>query len=407
MCHSGDQLIKMPTNTQDSPSLIVEYIDPQEGFTGWLVIDNLNYPMAAGGMRVQIGLTQAHLVKMAHNMTLKMQVCGLPIGGAKCGIAYDPTGKGKKNAMSRFMAAIKPYIMDSYSMGPDLNTSMNELEEIAAEHKIPSVKMAIAQAQGMDLDAFLGRYKVLAQEVAEGWTLGQIRAGYGVAMAAIAVLNQQGIKPNTATAAIQGFGTLAKATIAVLQSHGVTIRAVAEVEKCICTGDGCKILQDKSLLCCTDNLLPKMESHDNLEIQESEEIYSIDCDILILAAIENVITADNAGSIKAKAVIPGANLAVTPEAERLLFQRGVICLPSFIAGCGGSLSMNGLFAPADTPSASEVLNYVSYAMTKMVQETMAISANENIPPEAAAFKYSKLQKRQGKPYDLGDYADAL
>ncbi|NOX25201.1 MAG: hypothetical protein GXP59_03630, partial [Deltaproteobacteria bacterium] len=72
---------KKAMNQADTPSLIIEYLDPLEQFRGWLVIDDLSFPLAAGGMRVQKGLTQGHLVKMARNMTMKMRVIGLPIGG--------------------------------------------------------------------------------------------------------------------------------------------------------------------------------------------------------------------------------------------------------------------------------------------------------------------------------------
>lgn len=385
-----------------SPALIIEYIDQLEGFQGWLVIDDLRYPLAAGGMRVQPGLSQAHLIKMAQNMTMKMRVCGLPIAGAKCGIDYDPTAPGKKAAMTRFMAAIKPYIKHCYSMGPDLNTSMAELELIAKNLDIDSVKMAIAEAQGMELPHFLSRYKVLAHSVMAGWSLGQIRAGYGVAVAALTILKGMNIEPGQATAAIQGFGTLAKATIAVLQAHGVTIRAVAEAEKCVCTSEKCKILQDNSLLCCPNNLIPipEIDNQNDIVVQSREAIYSTDCDILILAAIENVITTDNADIIKAGAVVPGANLAVSADAEELLYQRHVTCLPSFMAGCGGSLAMNGLFAPASTPSAQEVLDFEGHAMSGMIRETLRISAEEGISPSKAALLYCDSLERSGKPYKI-------
>jgi glutamate dehydrogenase (NAD(P)+) len=382
------------------PSLVIEYVDSLEGFCGWLVIDDIRYPLAAGGMRVQPGLSRGHLINMAQNMTMKMRVSGLPIAGAKCGIDYDPTAPGKKAAMARFMSAIKPYIQHCYSMGPDLNTSMDELEEIARDLGIPSVKMAIAESQGMELKNFLGRYDILAKKAFDDWTLGQIRAGYGVAVAAIAVLRHLDIEPGEATAAVQGFGTLAKAAIAVLQFHGVTIRAVAEAEKCICTSDSCKVLQDKSLLCCANKLLPDVDAKDELSIRNREAVFETECDVLVLAAIENAITQDNANTIKARSVVPGANLAVTPEAEELLFKRGIPCLPSFMAGCGGSLSMNGLFAPAQPPTPQAVLDYVFRAMTDMVGETLRISEERGISPGKAALLYCDGVERSGRPYKM-------
>ncbi len=386
-------------NQADTPALIIEYLDPLEQFRGWLVIDDLSFSMAAGGMRVQKGLTQDHLIKMARNMTMKMRIIGLPIGGAKCGIDYDPAAPGKLDAMRRFMAAIKPCIEQNYSMGPDLNTSMAELEEIAARLCIPSVKMAIAQAQGMALPDFLKRYEVLNQEALPGWSLGRIRAGYGVGAAALAVLDDLEIPYSGATAAVQGFGTLARATIATLLAAGVQIRAVADVHQCLRAADGFA-LDTAALLDHAGTILPPDFSGPGISSLPRTAIYDTPCDIMIPAAIENTITSANAFNIQAKALVPGANLAVTEEADAILFQRRIPCLPSFLAGCGGSLSMNGLFAPGKTPSAAAVLAYMHEAMSRIVRETISIGRRLNIPLSAAACKYCEHIKRSGKPYQL-------
>ncbi len=392
-------------NQEDTPALIIEYLDPLEQFHGWLVLDDLNFPMAAGGMRVQKGLTQSHLIKMACNMTMKMRIIGLPIGGAKCGIDYDPTAPGKLDAMCRFMAAIKPCIEQNYSMGPDLNTSMAELEEIAARLDIPSVKMAIAQAQGMNLPDFLKRYEVLNQEALPGWSLGRIRAGYGVGGAALAVLDDLKIPYPRATAAVQGFGTLARATIATLLSAGVKIRAVADVHRCLRAAEGFD-LNIPVLLDHPGTTLPPDFSGPGISSLPRTAIYDTPCDIMIPAAIENTITSANAFNIQAKAVVPGANLAVTEEAAAILFQRRIPCLPSFLAGCGGSLSMNGLFAPDKTPGAAAVLAYMNETMGRIVRETISIGRRLNISLSAAACKYCEHIKRSGKPYQLELKQDA-
>ena len=160
------------------PALVIEYTDAEEGFQGWLVIDTLDHNLCAGGMRVQPGLSRDRLAKMARNMTCKMRICGLRVDGAKSGIDYDPAAPGKRAAMTRFIAAIRPYIESRYSMGPDLNVDMSELESIGGENGLASVKMAVARAQGMELAVFRERYRILAQEF-EGWPLGKLRVRSG------------------------------------------------------------------------------------------------------------------------------------------------------------------------------------------------------------------------------------
>ncbi|MDA8419466.1 MAG: hypothetical protein M0Z90_10605 [Desulfobacteraceae bacterium] len=373
--------MSIPSDRQSM--LVVEYLDPEEGFKGWLVIDGAEHALCAGGMRVQPGLTSEQVQAMARNMTMKMRICGLPIDGAKCGIDYHPQAPGKLAAMTRFMAAIRPHIESRYSMGPDLNTSMAELEAIARQLGLPSVKMAIAQAQGLSMAAFLDRYAILAQPAAGGFSLGRLRAGFGVAQAALATLKALDIPIRHARVAVQGFGNLAKATIVALREAGATVTAIADAERCLAAQPGHPLPLDE-LLNQPGTLLGPTGAESGLQVKGREEILLQDCELLVLAALENVIQADNASLIKARAVIPGANLAVTPEGEAALFARGVTVLPSFVAGCGGTLAMNGLFGPPRPPSPRQVLGYLAQAMTQTVAKVLAVSDQEKINPTQAA-----------------------
>lgn len=386
---------------ENEATLVIEYTDPEEGFKGWLVIDKVNYPLCAGGMRVQKGITREHITKMARNMTRKMKTCGLPIDGAKCGIDYDHTAPGKKAAMARFMRAIKPYIETCYSMGPDLNTDMDELESIGRDIGVQSIKMAIAQAQGLDLNAFQRRYDILSQEVYKGWPLGKIRAGHGVAAATLATLDFLKIPLNTATVAIQGFGALAKAAALGLIKAGVQIVTIADSEKSIQAKSGCSI--DMDLLLRTEGtLLPDTTSFPEITSQPNSTIFDTECDILLLAAIENAVTVANANRLKCKAVVPGANLAVTKEAEKLLNQKGIIVLPCFLAGCGGSLSMNGLFGPAEDPSPKEVLGFIERRMGEIVTHILQESARSKTTPTETAEHICRtaITIAREKPYQV-------
>lgn len=383
------------------PALVIDYTDPLEGFRGWLVIDQLHHRLCAGGMLVQAGLTRAHLIDMARNMTMKMRLCGLPIDGAKCGIDYDPAAPGKVAAMSRFIKAIAPYLRERFSMGPDLNTEMGQLDALAHEHEIPSIKMAIAKAMGWEFDYFLARYAILKQEALPGWPLGKVRAGYGVAMAALATLAELGIPPQEATVAIQGFGSLAKATAAGLLQAGVKIVALADAHQCLIAPPG-GALDCRELLQTPGTLLPAAAPGPALTVAASAAIYRVAADLLIPAALEHTITATNAPTLQVKAVVPGANLAVSPAAEALLAERGIMVLPCFMAGCGGSLSMNGLFGPPDHPEPSVVLDHIKTAMAYMVHKVMARSRQEQISPTAAALRFCAEEQPQpeAKPYLL-------
>jgi len=392
----------MASDNQHHTITVVEYTDPDEAFTGWLVIDGGEHALCAGGMRVQPGLSRDHVIAMAQNMSRKMRICGLPIDGAKCGIDYHPNSPGKRQAMTRFMASIKPYIQDRYSMGPDLNTSMDELETIAHELGIPSVKMAIAKAQGMSMPAFLDRYALLGHKAIGTWTLGRLRAGFGVAMAALATLRAMSIPAHGARIAVQGFGNLAKAAIIALTDAGASITAISDAQKCVTSRNNHQALPVHLYLEHPGTLLPERNEGHNVHTEPKDAILSWECDLLILAAIEGVLSEDNAELVRAKAVIPGANLAITEKGEEALFERGVVALPSFVAGCGGSLSMNGLFGPDETPDPRQVLDYIARAMAEMVEKIISRSRADAITPTHAAdmlCQESPAPTRQ-RPYSL-------
>jgi hypothetical protein len=161
------------------PALVVEYTDPMEGFQGWLVIDALDHNLCAGGMRVQPGLTRDRLAGMARNMTRKMRICGLRVDGAKSGIDYDPASPGKPAAISRFMAAIRPYIASRYSMGPDLNVHgrTGNHRRVSA---CPRSKWRSPGPREWNMAYFRSGTGSSARKLTAGPS-GKLRAGYGVA----------------------------------------------------------------------------------------------------------------------------------------------------------------------------------------------------------------------------------
>jgi glutamate dehydrogenase (NAD(P)+) len=367
---------------QKKPELILEYTDPQEGFKGWLVIDALSHKICAGGLRVQEGLTSDKITNLARNMTLKMRIAGIRADGAKSGIDYDPHSPGKREALHRFIGAIRPYIMERYSLGPDLNVKLNEIDDIASKLGIPSVKIAIAKAQGFDLPHFLERYGMLESSV-DHVTLGKIRSGFGLAAACLGVLEFLEVPTQEATVAIQGFGGLGTGAAYTLHKSGVKIIGLADEEKSLISYNEDRLDIKALLKDSVDGLIPKTQRSG--KYVDRNHIYDVKCDVLIPAAIENAVGADIAGTISVKAIVPGANLAITEMAERLLHERGIITIPDFVAGCGGSLSMDGLFGLQPPLSAHDVLDHVGKRMRSIVKEILERSRKDGITPRKAAL----------------------
>jgi glutamate dehydrogenase (NAD(P)+) len=364
------------------PELVVEYTDPLEGFKGWLAIDSLAHKLCAGGMRVQAGLSRETVVHLARNMTLKMRIAGIRADGAKSGIDYDPHSPGKVRALSRFVRAIRPHILERYSVGPDLNVKMGELEGIAGELGIPSMKHAIAKAQGFDLPYFLERYAMLDNRV-NHVTFGRIRSGYGLAAACLGVLSFLKIPNEEATVAIQGFGGLGSAAAYTLHAAGVKVIGLADEEKAFISSNSHSIDVSALLNNGATGLIPRTKKDG--EYTDRNDIFDVKCDVFIPAAIENAVVADRARTISVKAIVPGANLAITEEAEQILEDRGVITIPDFIAGCGGSLSMDALFGPESHPTVLSVLDRTGERMRKIVMRVLERSKKDGSTPLEAAL----------------------
>lgn len=364
------------------PELVVEYTDPVEGFKGWLAIDALTHKLCAGGLRVQSGLTRDTVVHLARNMTLKMRIAGIRADGAKSGIDYDPHSSGKADALYRFIRSIRPYIMDRYSVGPDLNVKLKDLDNAAARLNIPSVKLAVAKAQGFDLSHFLERYALLDNPV-NHVTLGGLRSGFGLAAACLGVLQFLGIRKQEATVAIQGFGSLGSAAAYSLHRSGVKVVGVADEEKALISENGNGLNIKALVRTGADGFIPR-DQKDGQYVSRTD-IFALTCDVFVPAAIENAVVAEVARAISVKAVVPGANLAVTQEAEKILDDRGIITIPDFVAGCGGSLSMDALFGDAFHPSAQTVLDRTAKSMQEIVRRVLERGQRDGTTPRQAAL----------------------
>ncbi|CAK8722474.1 Glutamate dehydrogenase (NAD(P)+) [Candidatus Electrothrix laxa] len=376
----------MFTNTRVESDLIVEYTDPVEGFKGWLVIDSMTHKLAAGGLRVQQGLTCECVQRLAATMTLKMRIAGIRADGAKSGIDYDPASPGKPEALFRFMRAIKPYMQERYSMGPDMNTTMPELDAVCQRLGLSSIKNAVARNQQLDDTAFAQRTALLATPCGHA-TLGRLRSGAGLAASCLATLEFLGIPPQEGTVAIQGFGGLAAGAAYILHQAGVRIVGLADREKSLFSINGTP-LDIPFLLSSQEGgekgIIPTAENP-KAAYSDNTKIYDIPCDIFVPAAIEKAVDKEAAEHIQVKAIASGANLAVTEEAEQILHKRSIPVIPDMVAGCGGSLSMEGLFGPETMPTAEDVLAHVDQKTRTIVKAMLHRSQQDNISPREAAL----------------------
>lgn len=380
---------------------LVRYRDPVEGFPGWVAFAGEGQMLAAGGLRVHEGLTEDSISRLAQVMRLKEQLLGLRVDGAKAGIAYDPRRPGKREALGRFLRFLRPYLLDRLSLGPDMGTSWDEIERVARDQGIPSVKMAIARAQGLDHCDFERRLHLLSTPVGP-LTLGQRRAGHALAHAALTVLERTpphgGRCPRVG---IQGWGTLARGAALSLSEAGVAVVAVADEHACLYDLNG---LDVRRLLA-----LPAGVAVSGADASGAppDRLLQTSLDLLVLAACENGVGRAQSASLRAGAVVVGANLGLSPQVEVELQRSGVLVVPDFVGGCGGSASMDALFGPASCPQPRDVLAGVAAKVRATVASMLDLTDIQGVSSREAAMTLCQRRARadSGRPYGEPDGRD--
>ena len=359
--------------------LTVCYTDPEAGVRGYLVIDGLVRGVAAGGLRIHPTVSIDELTALARNMALKQQVAGIQVGGAKAGLAMDPAAPERREVLRRFLGTLQPMIEAMYSVGPDLGTTMAELDSIGREAGIPCLKIAVGRSRGVPDAEFLRRYALLEERV-EGFTVNALRAASAVQAAAAALAGALGVeRPRVA---LQGAGGVGGATAWLLAREGARIVAWADDEKCRKSDGG---LDVRALLAARrGGRLPWAEA----EQAPSAEVLRTPCDILVLAAVSRAFGVEEVPRLACRGVVEAANLALEPDVEEALHAAGILVVPDLIAGAGGSLAVEALYT-ADPRDGQAILDHVTRRAGELARDCLARSRATGRTPRAAAMERAR------------------
>ncbi|PKV89024.1 Glu/Leu/Phe/Val dehydrogenase dimerization domain-containing protein [Streptomyces sp. TLI_146] len=379
---------------------VIEYADPVVHCPGYLVYDATDCRLAAGGCRMQAGLTADTLKTLAGRMTLKQRVLGVNVDGAKCGIAYDPHGPHREEVLRRFVAFLAGELTTRFSMGCDMGTRFEELDRMAAALGIGSAKTAVRRAQRITEREFRARMDLLGTRVGL-LTLGQRRAGQALAHSALAATAHTGRRDSQVSVALQGFGNLGRAAALALLEAGVRITVVADEYGCAVDPRGLDIARMLTL----DQSRPVQSLLAEPMRLPREALLELPADVLVLAAGEDAVTASQAAVLPVPIVAVGANCGLSATAERLLLDRGVVVVPDFIGGIGGSASMEALFGPRATPTAPEVLDTIGAMMRELVGDILCGARDRRVSPRqvAADIAASAIVSPGDKPYGASPY----
>jgi len=359
----------MIVHDEFGPEKILEMYNPKVGMHGFLVIDNTVLGPGKGGIRMTPSVSAEEVFKLARTMTWKCALAELPFGGAKSGIVADDKKISKEQKMKiveAFSKAIKPLCPEQYIAGPDMN--MGE-EEMAV----------FAKANG-SLKSCTGKPKSMGGLPHE---LGS--TGYGVHEATEVAAEHAGIDLFHDKIAIEGFGNVGVFTAKFLTEHcSCNIVAVSDSKGCLYKPDGI----DFEELVKIKNQTGSVINYPNGKVLSTEDIVSLPVDILITAAIPDLITEKNVNSVKARLIVEGSNIPMTAEIEDILYKKGVHVVPDFVANAGGVISS---YVEYIGGSEEEMFKMISEKINRNTRIVLEHSDKEGINPRKAALEIAKTR----------------
>ncbi len=328
-----------------------------------------------GGVRFHPNVTIDEVKALSMWMTWKCAVAGIPFGGAKGGVTVNPKqlSQSELEKLSRSFFSLISEIVGPYRdiPAPDVYTDSQTMAWFMDEYSKSEKNNAFAVVTGKPLII--------------GGSLGRDSAtGRGVAITVEEAARHMKLNLKGATCAVQGFGNVGSWAYQFLEEDGVKIVAVSDSK-----GGAYK----KSGIWFNDAASYKKKNGSVINLPDSqpitnEELLELDVDILIPAALEDVITKDNAKSIKAKLVAEGANGPTTPEADDILFHNGTTLIPDILANSGGVSTsylewvqnLQHLYWTAD-----EVDHRLKNIMVKAFAEVYKTSQDHNVDMRTGAY----------------------
>ncbi len=293
-----------------------------EVYTGYRVLYNTSRGPAKGGIRFDLNVTLEEVKALAAWMTWKCAVVNIPFGGAKGGVVCDPATMSMaelervtRRYTSNIIETLGP---DSDVPAPDVNTNervMAWIMDTYSMHKRHTVT-AVVTGKPVEMGGSLGRREA---------------TGRGCMFVTREALAKIGLPMNQTRVSVQGFGNVGSLAAEFLSKGGATIVAVSDKSGGLTNPKGLDIA----------DLIQWVREHRQLagypraEAISSDDVLTVDCDVLLPAALENVITSKNARKIKAKIICEGANGPTTAGADKLLEEKGVFVIPDILANAGG------------------------------------------------------------------------
>ncbi|MDA1280514.1 MAG: glutamate dehydrogenase [Chloroflexi bacterium] len=274
-----------------------------------------------GGIRYHPHADLEHTRALGMLMTWKTALADVPFGGAKGGVSVDPRelSTGELNRLTRRYTLSMHHVLgvNRDIPAPDLGTSAQTMAWIMdAYGSIHGHTPGIVTGKPVELGGSVGRAEA---------------PGRGVAVVACRAIVDYGSSPEHSRVAIQGYGAVGSAAARTMFDRGANVIAVSDMHGAIVNTSGLDIDQLERIVAGGGNISDLADA-DQLT---NAELLELECDVLIPAAIEDVITTSNASNIRAKIIVEGANRPVTSEADQVLSDANILVIPDILANAGG------------------------------------------------------------------------
>ncbi len=356
----------MPNFDEFGPEKIFEVYDPKSGMHGFLVIDNTARGPGKGGIRMTPTVDKEEVCRLARAMTLKCALADLPFGGAKGGIIADDkkiSKEKKKEIVEAFSDALKPVCPSQYVSAPDMNMAEEEMRWFA--NKNGSMKACTGKPSDMG---------GIPHELGS--------TGIGVFYATKVAVEHMNLDMKKLKVAVEGFGNVGWFAAKWISDHGAKLIAVSDSKGVIYNKDGLdfdKLDEVKKKTGTVTNYKPG-------EVLASEKILDVDADVLITAAIPDLIKEKDVNRLKFKLIVEGSNIPTTPEIEEKLHKKGILVIPDFVANAGGVISS---YVEYIGGTADDMFKLVEEKITKNTKIVLEEAKKKNVTPRSCAFEIAK------------------
>ena len=294
-----------------------------EVFFGYRVQHHLSRGPVKGGLRFHPKVNVGEVAALAMWMNWKCSLMGLPYGGGKGGITCDPRQLSiaeQERLTRRFAQEVTPFIGPEIDvMAPDVGTTAQHMAWILDVYSTHAGRFVpeVITGKPVDLQGSEGRSQA---------------TGHGVAFLATRALEKLKVKVSGATAIVQGYGNVGSHAVDTMDAYGMKIRGVSDITGAIWNDHGLETEKLRAHVAKTGGVA----GFTGGEMIDPDEMLLRECDVLVPAALERVITDDNAGQLKCKVLAEAANGPTTQAADAIIEERGdIFLLPDVLCNAGG------------------------------------------------------------------------